>query len=242
MTLLEAHDINKIYGTNADLPYATALQPTSLEIEEGEFISIVGPSGSGKTTLMSILGLLDRPTSGRLFFEGTDCSGLSDDELARIRNRRIGFVFQTYHLLPRLTVIGNVELPLVYAGISATERRKRAQQALETLGLHDKCTRFPAELSGGEQQRVAIARATVSEPSILLADEPTGALDSVAGRAVIDILKEINRAGRTVVMVTHDSGVAHGAFRKLCMKDGRLVSDGPSRSYHHVSFVREAVT
>jgi putative ABC transport system ATP-binding protein len=167
---------------------------------------------------------------------------LNDDELARIRNRRIGFVFQAYHLLPRLTAIGNVELPLVYAGIGTSERRKRAQQALDALGLVGKSDRFPAELSGGEQQRVAIARATVSEPSILLADEPTGALDSVSGRAVIAILKDINRAGRTVVMVTHDHGVAQEASRKLCMKDGQLVSDAPSRGWHPVSFLKEAVT
>ena len=239
--LLEARDISKVYGSNSDLPSATALTPTSLQIDEGEFISIVGPSGSGKSTLMSILGLLDRPSSGQLFFENTDCGQLCDDELAKIRNRRIGFIFQAYHLLPRLTAIANVELPLVYAGINATVRRTRAQQALDSLGLIGKSDRFPAELSGGEQQRVAIARATVSEPSILLADEPTGALDSVSGRAVIDILKEINRAGRTVVMVTHDQGVAQEAPRKLCMKDGRLVSDRPSRSSHFAPLVREAV-
>ena len=238
--LLEAREVSKVYGSNSDPPSAIVLKPTSLQIEEGEFISIVGPSGSGKSTLMSILGLLDRPTSGRLYFENTDCSRLNDDELARIRNRRIGFVFQAYHLLPRLPAIGNVELPLVYAGISASERRKRAQHALDSLGLLGKGDRFPAQLSGGEQQRVAIARATVSEPSLLLADEPTGALDSVAGRAVIDILKEINRAGRTVVMVTHDHSIAQEASRKLCMKDGQLVSDGPLRGSHLASYVREA--
>ena len=239
--LLEAREISKIYGSNSDL-CAIALKQTSLRIEEGEFIAIVGPSGSGKSTLMSILGLLDRPTSGQLYFENTDCSRLDDDELAGIRNRRVGFIFQAYHLLPRLTAIANVELPLVYAGINATERRRRAQRTLDALGLHGKGDRFPAELSGGEQQRVAIARATVSEPSILLADEPTGALDSVSGRAVIDILKEINRAGRTVVMVTHDQGIAQEASRKLCMKDGQLVSDGPSRSFHFFPLVRETVT
>ncbi len=240
--LLQAREISKVYGSNSDLPTATALKPTSFQIEDGEFISIVGPSGSGKSTLMGILGLLDRPTSGQLFFEDADCSRLNDDELARIRNTRIGFIFQAYHLLPRLTAIGNVELPLIYAGIGASERRRRAQQALDALGLVGKSDRFPPELSGGEQQRVAIARATVSEPSIVLADEPTGALDSVSGRAVIDILKDINRAGRTVVMVTHDHGVAQEASRKLCMKDGQLVSDGPSRSIHPVSYVNEAVT
>jgi len=222
--LLEACEVSKVHGSNSELPSATVLKPTSLQIEEGEFISIAGPSGSGKSTLMSILGLLDRPTSGRLYFENTDCSRLNDDELARLRNRRIGFVFQAYHLLPRLTAIGNVELPLVYAGVGARERRIRAQQTLDALGLLDKGDRFPAELSGGEQQRVAIARATVSAPSILLADEPTGALDSASGRAVIGILKEINRAGRTVVIVTHDNGVAREASRTLRMRDGRLVN------------------
>jgi len=222
--LLEACEVSKVHGSNSELPSATVLKPTSLQIEEGEFISIAGPSGSGKSTLISILGLLDRPTSGRLYFENTDCSRLNDDELARLRNRRIGFVFQAYHLLPRLTAIGNVELPLVYAGIGARERRRRARQTLDALGLLDKGDRFPAELSGGEQQRVAIARATVSAPSILLADEPTGALDSASGRAVIGILKEINRAGRTVVIVTHDNGVAREASRTLRMRDGRLVN------------------
>jgi len=222
--LLEACEVSKVHGSNSGLPSATVLKPTSLQIEEGEFISIAGPSGSGKSTLMSILGLLDRPTSGRLYFQNTDCSRLNDDELARLRNRRIGFVFQAYHLLPRLTAIGNVELPLVYAGIGARERRIRAQQTLDALELLDKGDRFPAELSGGEQQRVAIARATVSAPSILLADEPTGALDSASGRAVIGILKEINRAGRTVVIVTHDNGVAREASRTLRMRDGRLVN------------------
>ena len=222
--LLEACEVSKVHGSNSELPSATVLKPTSLQIEEGEFISIAGPSGSGKSTLISILGLLDRPTSGRLYFENTDCSRLNDDELARLRNRRIGFVFQAYHLLPRLTAIGNVELPLVYAGIGARERRIRAQQTLDALGLLDKGDRLPAELSGGEQQRVAIARATVSAPSILLADEPTGALDSASGRAVIGILKEINRAGRTVVIVTHDNGVAREASRTLRMRDGRLVN------------------
>ncbi len=222
MTLIEAREISKEYRAGADLQPVRALQATSVRIEKGEFISIAGPSGSGKSTLMNILGLLDRPTAGQLFFEGRDCSRLNSDELARIRNRHIGFVFQAFHLLPRLTAIGNVELPLIYAGLKSAERRKGAERALDAVGLADKADRLPAELSGGEQQRVAIARATVAEPSLVLADEPTGALDSVAGHVVIDILTGLNRGGGTVILVTHDHGIAQQAARKLRMKDGQL--------------------
>lgn len=220
MPLIEASGIGKRYG-----PTATALHPASLRIGKGEFVAIVGPSGSGKSTLMSLLGLLDCPTSGLLVFEGTDCSRLSDAQRARLRNRHIGFVFQSYYLLPRLTAVANVELPLVYAGMHARERRGHAERALAAVGLAGKNDRLPTELSGGEQQRVAIARAIVCEPSIVLADEPTGALDTASGRAILDILKSINRSGRTVVMVTHDPGIAGEASRKLCMRDGWLISD-----------------
>jgi putative ABC transport system ATP-binding protein len=230
MILIEAREISKDYRSGANLQATRTLQPTSVLIEKGEFISIVGPSGSGKSTLMNILGLLDRPTAGQIFFEGKDCGRLNSDELARIRNRHIGFVFQAFHLLPRLTAINNVELPLIYAGLKSAERRNRAESALEAVGLADKTDRLPAELSGGEQQRVAIARATVAEPSLVLADEPTGALDSVSGRTVIDILRRLHRAGSTVIVVTHDHDIAQEASRKLRIKDGRLEESALSRS------------
>ncbi len=236
MTLIDARGIGKKYGSSA------ALHPTTLQIGEGEFISILGPSGSGKSTLMGILGLLDRPTSGQLLFENRDCGCLNGSQLARIRNRRIGFIFQAYHLLPRLTAIGNVELPLVYAGIQAAKRRAQAERALDSVGLAGLGHRLPQELSGGEQQRVAIARAIVSEPSIVLADEPTGALDGVTGQGVIDILKGVNRAGRAVVLVTHDHGIAQEASRKLYMQDGRLVSGAPARGFHFATFAGESAT
>jgi len=223
---LEALEIGKSYGCGP--MRVTALQPTSFSVEHGEFIAIVGPSGSGKSTLMNLIGLLDRPTSGRLLLDGVDCARSSPDALAEIRNRRLGFVFQAYHLLPRRTVLENVELPLVYAGLARAERRTRARQALELVGLERRLTHGPAELSGGEQQRVAIARALVSNPSLILADEPTGALDSATGRGILRLLQDCNDRGQTIVMVTHDREIAQQASRILSIRDGRLVSDEPS--------------
>jgi ABC-type lipoprotein export system ATPase subunit len=223
MALIEVQGVSRSYSSSDG--GAAAIHPTSLKIEKGEFVAIVGPSGSGKSTLLNIIGLLDRPTSGALLLEGVDCAHLDGDKTAGIRNRRIGFVFQAYHLLPRLTAVANVELPLIYAGVRATDRLGRAAQALDAVGLLSKRDRFPAEMSGGEQQRVAIARAIVSAPAIVLADEPTGALDTAAGRDVIAILKGLNRAGHTIVMVTHDAAIAREASRMLCMCDGRLVME-----------------
>ena len=224
--LISAREMSRVYG--ADGAQVTALKATSFEIAEGEFVAIIGASGSGKSTVMNLLGLLDRPSSGALFMEGRNCSTLRDDERARLRNQRIGFVFQSYLLLPRLNAWRNVELPLIYAGTPKGERRKRAMEALDRVGLCSKADRLPCQLSGGEQQRVAIARAIISKPALLLADEPTGALDSVAGRGVLELLRGIHRQGCTIIMVTHDSGVASQAQRVLTMRDGELVGDGPN--------------
>ena len=223
--LISAREMSRVYG--ADGAQVTALRATSFEIAEGEFVAIIGASGSGKSTLMNLLGLLDRPSSGALFMEGRNCSTLRDDERARLRNQRIGFVFQSYLLLPRLNAWRNVELPLIYAGTPKGERRKRAMDALDRVGLFSKADRLPCQLSGGEQQRVAIARALIGKPALLLADEPTGALDSVAGKGVLELLNGIHRQGCTIIMVTHDRGVASQAQRVLTMRDGELVGDGP---------------
>ena len=227
MPLIQAREVARAYGAAAG---GYALQPTSIDIEPGEFVAIVGASGSGKSTLMNILGLLDRPTSGRLLFEGRECSQCSADVLAGIRNRRIGFVFQHYHLLPRLTVLRNVELPLAYAGVPAHERRPRAERALEAVGLLSKSGRSPASLSGGEQQRVAIARAIVGEPALLLADEPTGALDSASSEQVLRLMQDLHASGRAVVIVTHDAGVAALARRRVRMRDGAIVTDSSRKA------------
>ena len=221
--LISARGMSRVYG--ADGAQVTALTSTSFEITEGEFVAIVGASGSGKSTLMNLLGLLDWPSSGALFMEGRNCSTLRDDERARLRNQRIGFVFQSYLLLPRLNAWRNVELPLIYAGTPKGERRKRAMEALDRVGLCAKADRLPCQLSGGEQQRVAIARAIIGNPALLLADEPTGALDSVAGRGILELLNSIHREGCTIIMVTHDPGVASQAQRVLTMRDGELVGD-----------------
>ena len=223
MTLIAARGMSRVYGAkNAQVP---ALKPTSFEISEGQFVAIIGASGSGKSTLMNLLGLLDRPSSGELFIAGRNCSMLKDDELARLRNEWIGFVFQSYLLLPRLNAWRNVELPLIYAGTPKEERRKRAVEALDRVGLSAKADRLPSQLSGGEQQRVAIARAIIAKPMVLLADEPTGALDSRSGRSVLELLNNIHLQGCTIIMVTHDEAVASHAQRVLTMCDGELVGD-----------------
>jgi putative ABC transport system ATP-binding protein len=221
MALIEAKAISKHHTGGS-----VAMNTVSLRIERGEFVAIVGPSGSGKSTLLNILGLLDRPSTGSLTLDGIDCTRLKANELARIRNSRIGFVFQSYHLLPKLSAAANVELPLVYAGVSAKSRQASASSALGAVGLAAKCDRLPSQLSGGEQQRVAIARAVVSKPIMLLADEPTGALDTASGRDVIGILHDLNAQGHTIVMVTHDRAIAGEASRILTMRDGCLTSAG----------------
>jgi putative ABC transport system ATP-binding protein len=202
-----------------------ALRGITLEIHEGEFVAVMGPSGSGKSTLMSLFGLLDRPTSGGHQLDGRDVGGLDADAAARLRNREIGFVFQTFNLLARSTALENVELPLIYAGVAKKERQRRATEALQRVGLGDRMNHWPRQLSGGEQQRVAIARALVGDPRLVLADEPTGALDSRTGLEILAFLQSLNRAGRTIVMVTHNATVARYAARIVSMQDGRVVGD-----------------
>jgi putative ABC transport system ATP-binding protein len=221
--LIEVQKVEKSYGSGAAA--VTALQATSLKVHPGEFIAILGASGSGKSTLMNIMGLLDRPSSGALLFDGLDCAKLGEDELARTRNRSIGLVFQSYHLLPRQTILDNVELPLLYAGFGRKDRRWKAVEALGSVGLARRISHLPAELSGGEQQRAAIARAIVMSPAVILADEPTGALDSATGQDIMRLLLALNRSGRTIVMVTHDLSIAKNASRIVTMSDGRLVND-----------------
>jgi putative ABC transport system ATP-binding protein len=202
-----------------------ALEDVSIQINAGEYVAITGPSGSGKTTLMKILGCLDPPSSGRYRLDGIDVAGLTADQLAEVRNRVLGFLFQSFVLLPQSTALENVELPLAYAGVRARERRRRAREALAKVGLADREDHRPARLSGGEQQRVAIARAVVNQPSVILADEPTGALDEASASEILRLFSKLNQSGVTIVVVTHDTSVAAHAQRELTFRFGRLVSE-----------------
>ena len=201
-----------------------ALDDVSLVVEPGEFVAIVGPSGSGKSTMMNILGCLDRPTAGSYALGGTAVESLDDDGLARVRSRTIGFIFQSYNLLPRTSALDNVATPLLYQGVGGAERKRRAQAALERLGLGDRLEHEPTELSGGQQQRVAVARAIVTEPALILADEPTGNLDSHSGAEVLAVLRELHASGRTIVLITHDPEVAAAAGRQIHLRDGRIAA------------------
>ncbi|MBE0477518.1 ABC transporter ATP-binding protein [Candidatus Aerophobetes bacterium] len=223
--LIQLQDVVKIYNLGAHFIEVPALQGVSLNIERGEFVAIMGPSGSGKSTLMNIIGCLDRPTKGSYFLENTDVSRLSDRELAKIRNRQIGFVFQTFNLLPRETALQNVELPIIYAGIKASARKEKANQALGQVGLAEREAHKPNELSGGQRQKVAIARALVNSPSIILADEPTGNLDTTSGKEIMQIFGELNKEGRTIILVTHEAEIATYAKRFIKMRDGKIVED-----------------
>jgi putative ABC transport system ATP-binding protein len=222
-TVIDVADVTKAHRTG-DVS-VEALRGVSFRVEAGEFVAIMGPSGSGKTTLLGILGCLDRPTAGSYRLVGQEVSGLSETRRAHLRGERIGFVFQAYNLIPRSTAFKNVELPLVYAGVRAQERRDRALQALTAVGLHERAQHVPSQLSGGEQQRVAIARALVVRPSVVLADEPTGNLDSASAGEVLAILDRVNRDGATIVMVTHSREVAERASRIIRFADGLVVAD-----------------
>jgi len=225
MALIEARSLVKTYRMGDQV--VQALHDVSLDIDEGEFVAVMGASGSGKSTLMNILGCLDRPSSGTLRLAGEEVEGLDGDALASIRNRRIGFVFQQFNLLPRTSAVDNVELPMVYAGIKPAERRTRALAALQRVGLGERAMHTPAELSGGQQQRVAIARALVNQPSLILADEPTGALDTHTSEDIMRLLAELNGQGMTIVMVTHEADIAQWARRRIVFRDGRIVEDRP---------------
>lgn len=227
-TLLSMAGVRKVYDTGA--VQVEALRGIDLEIDHGDYVAIMGPSGSGKSTLMHIIGCLDVPTAGRYELDGEEVATMSEKELAEVRNRRLGFVFQSFNLLPSLTAQRNVELPLVYAGVSPGDRRERARVALERVGLGDRVDHRPGELSGGQQQRVSVARALVTDPALILADEPTGALDSVSTRDILDLFDELNASGRTIVVITHEHDVAERAGRTVHIYDGLLTDTASAPS------------
>ena len=221
--LIELKGINKTYR-NGDQELRV-LKDIDLEVEKGEFVAIMGPSGSGKSTLMNVIGLLDRPTSGEYFLEGQEVGNLSEKKLARVRNEQIGFVFQQFFLLSKLNAFQNVELPLIYAGVHPAKRKEIAEQYLEKVELGSRMHHLPSELSGGQKQRVAIARALVNQPAIVLADEPTGALDTKTGEQIMDLLTKLNQEGKTIIMVTHEPEIAAFANRRIVIRDGVISSD-----------------
>ena len=235
MKVIETGNLTKIYGEGESR--VEALAGVSLKVEREEWISIVGPSGSGKSTLMNLLGLLDRPTSGSYVLDGREVSGLKGGEVTRARRDMIGFVFQSYNLLPRESTLKNVELPMVYAGVYGAERKRRAMEVLERVGLSNRATHKPPELSGGQKQRVAIARALVNSPAIVLADEPTGNLDTKSGEGILDLFRELKADGTTLIMVTHDMDVAERAERIVEVRDGRIVADDST----HAGKTREEI-
>ncbi len=221
--ILDLRQIEKRYGT-AQNP-VPVLNGVSLRVDAGEYVAIVGPSGSGKSTLLNILGCLDRPTSGAYFLAGDDVARMDDKSLSRIRNTRIGFIFQSFHLVPHLTVVENVEMPLFYARVPKAARRKKAHELIERIGLSHRVKHLPNELSGGESQRTAIARALTTEPALLLADEPTGNLDTANSKAILELMRELHATGRTIVMITHDKEIAANAPRRIALRDGLVETD-----------------
>ena len=224
--LIELRNVYKIYSEGLESE-VRALDGVSLEVERGEFVAVVGQSGSGKSTMMNVLGCLDIPTRGDYFLDGVDVRELSDKELSRIRNKQIGFIFQQYNLIQNLTVLENVELPLIYQGIDPIDRRELAMEALGRVGLADRAQHRPTQMSGGQQQRVAIARAISTHPPIIMADEPTGALDSRTGHEVLGFLQQLNKEGSTVILITHDNGIAATARRIVRIADGKIIEDHP---------------
>ena len=222
--MIQVSHISKIYKN--DSVETVALSDISFEIKKGEFVAIMGPSGSGKSTLMHILGALDLPTNGTYYLDGQNVSKLNDDKLAEVRNRKIGFVFQAYNLLPRATALKNVMLPMLYAGISKIKRQKQAERYLDLVGLKDRIHHLSNQLSGGQQQRVAIARALVMDPAIILADEPTGNIATTQAEEIMDIFEKLNHQGHTMVMITHEADIAHHAQRIINLRDGKIVEDG----------------
>ena len=224
--LVELIEVYKIYGEGLESE-VRALDGVSLTVDRGEFVAVVGQSGSGKSTMMNVLGCLDVPTYGEYLLDGVDVQELTDKQLSRIRNKQIGFIFQQYNLIQTLTVLENVELPLIYQGIDPIDRRDMAMEALERVGLADRIRHRPAQMSGGQQQRVAIARAIATRPPIVMADEPTGALDSHTGLEVLEFLRGLNREGSTVILITHDNGIAATARRIVRLSDGKIVEDRP---------------
>lgn len=233
--MIEIKNLSKIYKIGKEKLYA--LDNVSLRINDGEFAAIVGPSGSGKSTLMNILGCLDIPSEGSYILDGTPAQTLNDDQLAEIRNEKIGFIFQRYNLLTKLNVYENVEIPLIYLGIGNAERKERIEKALGQVALSSHIHHKPSELSGGQQQRVAIARALVTNPSVIMADEPTGALDSKTGKEVLALLQELHKSGRTIVLITHDLSIAAQAERRIQIKDGHIISDDGGENYEDTSAI-----
>jgi len=223
VALIELRDVRRMYRLGPQEIYA--LNGVTLDLFDGEYVSIIGPSGSGKSTLMHLLGCLDLPTSGTISLDGIDVTRASNTRLSQIRNEKIGFVFQSFNLLPKLNVLENVELPLIYSGVGGRERRKRSLEALEAVGLAERIKHRPNELSGGQSQRVAIARALVNRPKLLLADEPTGALDSNTGEAVLRLFRDLNSRGHTIILVTHDNKIANETDRKIQILDGKIQMD-----------------